>query len=127
MPLIFRKVINLYEIIFYEDKKGNSPVRDYTNELALKKDKISAAKSKKINYCFEKLAENGTRSGEKFVKHIEGEIWELRPIPDRILFAAWIENSFVLLHQFRKDTQKTPRSEIEKAKRELKDYRERNG
>ena len=117
----------MYEIIFYEDKKGNSPVRDYTNELAVKNDKESNTKFKRFERCFDKLEISGTRSGERFVKHIEGEIWELRPVPDRILFAAWIENSFVLLHHFRKDTQKTPRNEIEKAKRELKDYKERNG
>lgn len=116
----------MYRIIFYEDKNGNSPVRDYTNEIALKTDKDSYIKMKRIMRCFDKLAENGTRSGEKFVKHIEDEIWELRPAPDRILFAAWVENSFVLLHQFRKNTQKTPRSEIEKAIRELTDFKERN-
>ena len=31
-------------------------------------------------------------------------------------------NTFVLLHQFRKKTQKTPKREIEKAKRERDDY-----
>lgn len=74
----------------------------------------------------EKLREGGTRIGSYYVKHLDAEIWELRPIKDRILFAAWIENSFVLLHQFRKDTQKTPRSEIEKAKHELADFKSRN-
>ena len=117
----------MYEIIFYEDKKGNSPVYDYICELESKNDKISRIYLKRIRQNINMLKENGTRSSENFVKHIEGEIWELRPVPNRILFAAWIENSFVLLHHFRKDTQKTPRNEIEKAKRELKDYKERNG
>ena len=55
----------------------------------------------------------------------EDEIWELRPLRDRILFVAWVDGSFVLLHHFVKKTQKTPRREIEKAKRELKDLKER--
>ena len=38
---------------------------------------------------------------------------------------AWLDGSFVLLHHFVKKTQKTPRREIEKAKRELKDLKER--
>ena len=38
---------------------------------------------------------------------------------------AWLGGSFVLLHHFAKKTQKTPRREIEKAKRELKDLKER--
>ncbi|MBP5737985.1 MAG: type II toxin-antitoxin system RelE/ParE family toxin [Abditibacteriota bacterium] len=33
---------------------------------------------------------------------------ELRPIKNRILFAAWYENTFILLHCFTKKSQKTP-------------------
>ena len=33
--------------------------------------------------------------------------------------------TFVLLHHFQKKTQKTPAAEIEKAKRELEDYKRR--
>ncbi len=115
----------MYEIIFYEDRNGNSPIRDYLNELALKNDGDSRINLNKINRYFSKLSQRGTRCGEKFVKHLEGEIWELRPTPNRLLFAAWVENSFVVLHHFRKDTQKTPRREIERAKKELADFRER--
>ncbi|MBR3186480.1 MAG: type II toxin-antitoxin system RelE/ParE family toxin [Lachnospiraceae bacterium] len=43
-----------------------------------------------------------------------GEIWELRPLRNRILFAAWVNDSFVLLSHFMKKTQKTPKREIEK-------------
>ena len=52
----------------------------------------------------------GTRVGEPIVKHLDGEIWELRPSGDRVLFAAVIGGAFVLLHPFRKKTQKTPKS-----------------
>lgn len=115
----------MYEIVFYEDRKGRSPVRDYTNQLAFKNDKDSKNKLKKISYQIQRLEVYGTRNGEPVVKHVRGEIWELRPLRDRILFAAWIGDSFVLLHHFLKDTQKTPRSEIEKAERELEDFKER--
>lgn len=64
---------------------------------------------------------------ETHVKHIDGEIWELRPIRDRILFAGIVGGRYVLLHTFMKQTQKTPASEIEKAKRELSDFKERSG
>lgn len=59
------------------------------------------------------------------LNRIEGEIWELRPIRNRIFFVAWTGESYILLHPFLKKTQKTPRREIEKAKRELKDIKER--
>lgn len=116
----------MYEIIFYEDKDGNSPVRDYLNSLALKSDKDSRVKLNSIRNHLLRLKTAGTRCGSPYVKHIDGEIWELRPLRDRILFAAWIDNSFVLLHQFVKDTQKTPPREIDKAKRELADFKERS-
>ena len=116
----------MQQIVFYEDIKGNSPVRDYTNELACKNDDISKNHAKKISYQIRRLETYGTRNGMPIIRHIEDDIWELRPIPDRILFAAWIEDSFILLHHFRKDTKKTPRREIDKAKRELEDYRQRN-
>lgn len=44
---------------------------------------------------------------------LDGEIWELRPIRDRILFARLMDGRFVLLHQFMKKTQKTPKREIQ--------------
>ena len=60
------------------------------------------------------------------MKHLEDEIWELRPSGDRVLFAAVVNNKFILLHSFRKKSQRTPRSEIIQAKRELNDYFERS-
>ncbi|MDR2179305.1 MAG: type II toxin-antitoxin system RelE/ParE family toxin [Synergistaceae bacterium] len=40
-------------------------------------------------------------------------------------FAAYTGDKFVLLHHFMKKTQKTPPREIEQAKRELDDIKER--
>ena len=60
------------------------------------------------------------------MKHIEGDIWELRPLKDRIFFFYWKDNTFILLHYFIKKTQKTPQREIEQAKRNLKDFLDRS-
>ncbi|MBQ8548629.1 MAG: type II toxin-antitoxin system RelE/ParE family toxin [Lachnospiraceae bacterium] len=56
--------------------------------------------------------------------HPDGDIWELRPLRDRILFAGVVDGKYVLLHQFMKKTQKTPAREIKKAKDEWKDFKE---
>ena len=111
----------MHRIYFYRDKNGKEPVLDYLRELSVKKDKDSRIKFNKINDYIEALSQYGTRIGEPHIKHLDGEIWELRPIRDRILFAAWHEGGFVLLHSFMKKTQKTPTREIEQAKRELAD------
>jgi phage-related protein len=116
----------LHAIKFYRDKKGNEPVAEYISELAKKNDKDSRIKLNKIRDYLKVLSEYGTQAGEPYVKHLDGEIWELRPLRDRIFFVSWSNESYMLLHHFMKKTQKTPAKEIEKAKRELEDLKERN-
>ena len=114
-----------HAIYFYKDKSGKEPVLEYLKELLSQNGKDSRIKAAKIQDYINILSEHGTKIGEPYIKHIEGEIWELRPLRDRIFFVAWVNNSFVLLHHFMKKTQKTPSKEIEKAKRELNDLKER--
>ena len=115
----------MYEIHFFKDKRGKRPVLDYLRDLAKKTDKDSRIKFNKIQDYIQLLSNGGTSIGEPFIKHLDGDIWELRPLRDRILFAAWDGKQFVLLHHFMKQTQKTPPHEIKQAKRNLKDLRER--
>ena len=95
-------------------------------ELGRKRDKDSRIKLNKINDYIQMLSNYGTQAGEPYIKHLDGDIWELRPLRDRILFVDWVNGSYVLLHQFMKKTQKTPAREIEPAKRELADLIERS-
>lgn len=115
----------MHKIYFYRDKNGKEPVYDYLRELTQKKDKDSRIKANKISDYIEVLSRYGTQAGEPYIKHLDGEIWELRPLRDRILFVAWHNDGYVLLHSFMKKTQKTPQREIERAKRELADLIER--
>ena len=59
---------------------------------------------------------------ENIKKHLDDDIWELRPGNNRVLYFYFKNDTFVLLHQFRKKTQKTPKREIERAKAERDDY-----
>ena len=93
--------------------------------MSKRSDKDSRIKLNKIRDYVKVLSEHGTQAGEPYIKQLDGEIWELRPLRDRILFVAWVNGNYVLLHQFMKKTQKTPAREIEKAKRELADLIER--
>lgn len=117
----------MHQIIFYVDRQGKSSLLDYIAELENSKSKDSQIKLTKIREYVKALSENGTYLSEKYAKHLDGEIWELRPIDDRILFAGWVDGAFVLLHSFVKKSQKTPKREIEQAKRELADFKEREG
>ena len=119
--------MTVYRIIFYKDRQGRKPVREYIKNLASKNDEVSKRTLTKIHEYLDVLSINGTMAGLPYVRHIEGEIWELRPLKDRIFFAAWLDGQFVLLHQFTKKTQKAPPREIEKANKRLKDFKERKG
>ena len=116
----------MYNINFYRDKKGNEPVKDYIISLKAKNTKDSLIKLQKIQDYIKILKENGTRAGMPFVRHLDGDIWELRPLKDRILFFAYDGNNIILLSYFKKMTQKTPPREIKKANKLMKDYRERS-
>lgn len=116
----------MYNIEFYQKENGEVPVLDFMRQLADEKSKDSRINLNKISQYIKVLESMGARAGEPFMKHLDGEIWELRPIRNRIFFAAASENGFVLLHHFLKSTQKTPPREIEQAKREFADYLERS-
>ncbi|WKY47162.1 type II toxin-antitoxin system RelE/ParE family toxin [Eubacteriaceae bacterium ES3] len=109
----------MHEIHFYKDQQGNEPVLDFIRELSRKNDKNSRINLNKINDYIQMLSKYGTSIGEPYIKHLKGEIWELRPLRNRIFFVAWVDGSYVLLHHFIKKSQKTPKRELEQAKREL--------
>ena len=118
----------MYEVEFYYDRHGKSEIVDYLDKLQLKSrtSKTDRINREKILTYIGALERFGTRIGKPYVKHIEDEIWELRPLGNRIFFFYWKDNKFVLLHHFIKKTQKTPPREISKAKSNLKDFLGRN-
>ena len=118
----------MYEIEFYYDKHNNSEIVNFLDELSekAKTSKTDRINREKILAYIGALAQYGTRIGQPFIKHIEGEIWELRPLSNRIFFFYWKDNRYVLLHHFIKKSQATPKKELNKAKNNLKDFLERN-
>ena len=109
--------------------KAKNPIEKYIQNLSSQRGKDARIKFAKITEYIRKLSEHGTLIGMPEVEKIEGEenLWELRPLRDRIFFAYWKDNTFVLLHHFVKKTPKPPKREIEQAKRNLKDWLERYG
>lgn len=119
----------MYEIKFYEDAHGYSPVLDLISKINKKavKSKDARIQLKQIVFQLDLLKELGTRNASEYVKHIQGDIWELRPGDNRILLFGWKDNIIVLLHSFRKKSRKTPPKEIKKADREIKDWKNNYG
>jgi len=118
----------MYEVIFYSNDKGYEPIAEYIINLRNKSntDKNARINFNKIVAYIDLLCEKGTRIGEPVTKHLDGEIWELRPLDNRFLYAYYKDNKFIILHHFTKKTNKTPPREIKQAKRNLDDFIERN-
>ncbi|MEA4915332.1 MAG: type II toxin-antitoxin system RelE/ParE family toxin [Christensenella sp.] len=73
-------------------------------------------------YYIDLLQNNGTQLPESITKHIEDDIWELRPGDNRVFYFFFQNNTYVLLHHFRKKSQKTPQREIDQAKNERNQF-----
>jgi phage-related protein len=119
----------MYEIIFYEDKNCISELWEFLDNLLKKSttSKDARVQHKQIIYYIELLRQNGTNMPSNITKNIVENIWELRPGNNRVFYFYVKKNKFILLHQFRKKTQKTPKHEIEKALLERDDYIFRQG
>ena len=102
----------VWQINFYEDHRGKSPVMEFINTLP-------ASDRAKINNVFRLLAEFGTYLGMPHARTIEGNLWELRPGSNRLFYFLFTGKTFVVLHGYRKQTTRTPEREIEIAKRRM--------
>lgn len=114
----------MYTVQFYEDSSGKSELWDFLEGLRAKAatSKDARIQYKQISLYIQLLQDNGTRLPENITKHLEDGIWELRPGNNRVFYFFYQDNTFVLLHQFRKKSQKTPQRELKKAKSERDDY-----
>ena len=117
----------MYKIHFYKKSNGKRPIDEYLKEITKNDDKSSRIRKNKLYEYMTVLEEFGLSAGEPYIKNIEGDLWELRPINDRVLFLVWYENSFIMLHHFVKKTRKTPTKEIEQARREIRDIKKGSG
>lgn len=114
----------MFNIEFYSTADGNSELWSFLDDLQQRAatNKDARIQHKQIVQYIQLLEDHGTRLGENITKHLDDGIWELRPGNNRVLYFFFTDDTFVLLHQFRKKTRKTPPREIEKAKAERADW-----
>jgi phage-related protein len=101
-----------WQIHFYEDHCGRSPVLEFINRLPI-------GDRTKINNALRLLEEFGVQLGMPHARPIEGKLWELRPGGNRLFYFLFTGRKFVILHGFKKQTMKTPDWEFEIAKRRM--------
>jgi len=118
----------MFDLIFYEDKHGYCDVLEFIKDLEDKSNYSKDARivRNKVIAYLDILEEMGTQVGMPVTRKLDKEIWELRPLSIRIMYASLQGNQYLLLHHFVKKTQKTPKHEMELARRQLADWTRRN-
>lgn len=112
-----------FHVEFYETEDGKIPTVEFLDSL---EEKMNA----KMVGLMEILEEKGTLLREPYTKPLEDGIFELRAVQgsniSRALFFFYIEGRIVITHGFVKKTQKTPRTQIDLAKKYRADYLRRH-
>lgn len=107
------------EVEFYDMEDGSEPAKEFLMNLDVK---MRAKMLRTIGL----LQANGTELRMPYSENLEEGIFELRAKVgsdiSRVLYFFYIGNKAILTNGFIKKTQKTPRSEIERAKRYKEDY-----
>lgn len=107
---------------FYETENGNIPVEEFLKMLDVKM-------RAKLLGIIKILQEKGNRLREPYSKHLDDGIFELRGKVgsdiSRVLYFFYYNKKRILTNGFIKKTQKTPKTEIDKAKKYRSDYLER--
>ena len=103
-----------FSVIFYEKEDGSMPARDFILSLD---EKLKAKTLRNINL----LAKVGPALREPQSSKLDDGIFEIRTKVGtnltRVLYFFYVGKMAVLTNGFVKKTQKTPRKEIEKAKK----------
>ena len=109
----------MLEILYYPE--GNrGPVKDYLDGLAKDRPKAFA----RLAVDLEVLAAEGLRSQQITVRPLGSKLWELKREYDRVqyrLFFGVKKGVVWLLHSIEKKSAKTPKDDLELARKRLKE------
>ncbi len=98
------------KIFFYTKSSGKSPVLGFIEELA-SKDKA------KLLGCLKSIEEMGFDTPRVEFRQIETKLWEikvkLRAGSYRIFYVTLVRQRIVLLHVYKKQSQRAPKREID--------------
>jgi phage-related protein len=113
-----------WSIVFYIEDNGRSPIGEFLEGLDQKT-------QLRFAWSIEQLRVRNVRAREPLVRHLEGDIWELREESStniyRLLYFFSTGRRIVFLHGFQKKTPRTPRRELETAQRRLERFLQREG
>lgn len=112
----------MFQVESYKLENGKVPVEDFIRGLEAKMRAKALAQ-------IDLLAEFGNELREPYSKHVGDGIFELRikfsSDISRIFYFFVVDNKIILTNGFIKKTMKTPRAELELARKYKKDYERR--
>ena len=107
------------KVTFYETASGRSPVTDFIDKQPAKDQAV-------IVVALEDVEEHGFAAKGVQFRQLQGKLWEIKlKAPSggyRLLYATLDKDNMVILHGFKKKTQKTPPKEINTALKRLKEW-----
>jgi phage-related protein len=108
-----------FEVDFYEKENGEQPAKEFLLSLSIKM-------RAKMSDIISLLQDNGNDLRMPYSKHLGDGIFELRAKVgsdiSRVLYFFYIDKQIILTNGFIKKSQKTPKREIDLAKKYREDY-----
>lgn len=101
------------KIRFFETRRGHAPVQEYIESLP-------AREAASIRAALMDICERGLAKTLVDLRQIRNKLWEIKLQPHRIFYAVIDHDALVLLHAYRKQSQRAPKVEIETALGRLK-------
>ncbi|RKN85154.1 type II toxin-antitoxin system RelE/ParE family toxin [Paenibacillus ginsengarvi] len=99
-------------------------IEEFLKDLEVRKnngEKDARIMFEKIAYCIERVRLQGVRAGTRIIKDLKGKennnLYELRPLDERIFMCLWNGSYFVMLSHYSKDANETDELELAKARR----------
>ncbi len=99
---------------YYTTARGERPVAVYIEALSRKDQAVMAA-------ALTEIAERGFEARGVTFRQLQGKLWEIRIGSHRVFYVLITQVEMVLLHAYRKQTQKTPPRHLEIARRRIRE------
>ncbi len=104
------------ELVFYQSSSGRSPVVKFIDDQPKRDQAVLLA-------VLSEVEEMGLQAKGAVFRQIEGKLWEIKiKTPSggyRIMYVLISAKTMMLLHAFKKKTQKTPLNELAIARKRL--------
>lgn len=103
-----------WNVVLFETSRGEHPVEEFLN-------KQQRPARTKVGHLLDLIVKHGYMVGFPHVKQIMPELYELRirGKEELRIFYTFRKKEIILLHAFKKKTQKTPQKEIDMALKRL--------